>query len=111
MSDMPNGPAPEGDRFRMGARGGVTAQAWQYFWDRLDRHEFQDGTELAREAAERFGIKDTSVISHLRLAVREGWLDTENRWVEVPVMWAGQETMRRRRRTFYRIGARTEVRR
>lgn len=93
----------------MGARGGITAQAWQYFWDRLDRNEFRDGTQLAREAAEHFGLKDTSVISHLRLAAREGWLDTENRWVEVPVLWQGQERMRRRLRTFYRIGQRVDV--
>jgi hypothetical protein len=109
MNDMPNGPAPKGDRFRMGARGGATAKAWQYFWDRLDRSEFRDGTELARAAAEAFHLKDTSVISHLRLAVREGWLDTENRWVQVPVIWNGQQQMRRRIRTFYRVGHRAEI--
>lgn len=90
----------------MGARGGDTARAWQYVWSRLDRQEYRDGTELAREAAAAFSLKPTSVISHLRLAVREGWLETDNRWVEVPVVWAGVESLRRRKRTFYRIGRR-----
>lgn len=106
---MPNGKAPEGDRFRMGARGGATAAAWQHIWNQLDQNEFRDGTELAREAATQFRIQDKSVISHLRLAVREGWLDTENRWVTVPVHWKGKELFRRRMRTFYRIGCRAQV--
>lgn len=107
MSDHPNGAAPAGDKFRMGARGGATSQAWQYIWDRLDRTEFRDGTELAREAADECSIKDTSIISHLRLAVRERWLETCNREVVVPVVRNGQTHHYKRMRTFYRIGRRT----
>jgi hypothetical protein len=102
----PNGAAPEGDRFRMGARGGRTGQAWQYVWDRLDRVEYRDGVELAHEAADHYGLKYTSVASHLRLAVREGYLATENREVTVPVVKHGVEKLGSRVRTFYRIGPR-----
>lgn len=103
---QPNGPAPEGDRFHIGARGGRTGQAWQHVWDHLDRTEYRDGIELAREAAAAFGLKEISVSAHLRLAVREGWLQTENRWVDVTYVKAGKEITGRRLRTFYRIGSR-----
>lgn len=103
---LPNGPAPAGDLFHMGARGGKTGQAWQYVWDRLDSADFRDGTELAREAAAAVGIKDISVLAHLRLAVREQWLETDNRFVPVEVTRHGTTFRANRLRTFYRIGAR-----
>ena len=107
MSDtriLPHGPAPEGDSFRMGARHGKTAEAWQLVWDRLNATEFQDGIELARDAAAEVGIKDISVMAHMRLAVREGYLETENRMVTVEVCKFGHRYPAARRRTFYRIG-------
>lgn len=107
MSDtrlLPNGPAPAGDAFRMGARHGKTAQAWQLVWDRLSETEYLDGIELAQTAAEAVGIKDISVMAHMRLAAREGYLETENRIVTVPVCKFGQRYEAGRKRTFYRIG-------
>ena len=108
MSEItaPNGQAPQGDRFRMGVRGGRTGQAWQYIWDRLDRPTYRDGTELAREAATAFDLKETSILTHLRLALREGYLASENRDVLVPVTKNGVTSDCRRVRTFYRIGHR-----
>lgn len=106
MNDMPNGTAPEGDAFRMGSRGGRTGQAWQHVWNHLSATDYQDGTLLAERAGEACGVKANSVTAHLRLAVREGWLATENRFVDVPVTKGGVTRICKRKRTFYRIGSR-----
>lgn len=80
----PNGTAPAGTRYKLGGKGGKVAQAWQYVWDRLTT-EFQDGKELAAEAAEAHGIAEISVLAHLHRMAAEGIVDHEKRKVIVDV--------------------------
>lgn len=67
-----NGPAPGGEAYRLGAKGGVMALAWQYVWDRLSRTEWRDGVALSLAAGEAFDVKPASVLSHLHRMAREG---------------------------------------
>lgn len=58
------GPNPSGS-FRMGAKGGRMAQAWQYIWDRLSAVDFKPASALAQEAAQAFDLKPVSVTEML----------------------------------------------
>jgi hypothetical protein len=58
----PNGIAPiHVGTYQLGAKGGRMAQAWQHIWDRLGRTDYTDGMELAKSAADEFGLKPSSV--------------------------------------------------
>ena len=103
MKTSPNGTAPSGTRYRMGAKGGVVARAWQYVWDRLSTTEHRDAILLADEAAEKFGIKAASVRAHMYAMVREGVLETALREVTTTVTRYGKSFPAKRMRTFYRI--------
>lgn len=95
--ERPNGPAPGGESYKLGAKGGKMAQAWQYVWDRLSPTEPRDGVTLALEAGEVFDIKPASVLSHLHRMAREGVIDGEQ------IRVAGSRGPRPR--THYRIPA------
>jgi hypothetical protein len=84
VSTHPNGTAPAGTRYKLGGKGGKVAQAWQYVWDRLTT-EWQDGKELAAEAADTFQIAEISVLAHLHRMAAEGLVDHEKRDVIVEV--------------------------
>jgi Mn-dependent DtxR family transcriptional regulator len=100
---MPNGMAPAGDRYKIGAKGGKVGQAWQYVWDRLAIDTYEDGVALAEEAAQAVGIQPVSVISHLHRMAQEGYVEAEVRLVETTVRKFGREYPAKRRRTHYRI--------
>lgn len=87
MKTKPNGIAPSHSRYRMGAKNGVVAQAWQYVWDRLSTEEFRDAVELADEAARIFHIVPESVRAHMYACAREaeGILESEVRPVPTQV--------------------------
>ena len=105
---LPNGKAPAGDKYKIGAKGGKVGQAWQYVWDRLSREDYADGVALAVEAAEKVGIQPVSVISHLHRMAHEGYLDTDVRPVDTKVQKFGKEYVAKRNRTHYRIAERDE---
>lgn len=109
MSEHPNGLAPTGDKFAMGARQGETARAWQRAWDLMSRTEYLDGIELSEQATEGLNVQAVSLHTHLRLAAREGWLETDTRWVDATFVRYGKTHAGRRKRTFYRIGSRARA--
>ena len=104
----PNGQAPAGDKYKIGAKGGKVGQAWQRVWDGLAADEYRDGVALAEEAAAQVGIQAVSVISHLHRMAQEGYLDTEVRPVTTIVRKFGKEYAAKRRRTHYRIATQNE---
>lgn len=85
MKLQANGVAPSLSRYRMGAKNGLVAQAWQYVWDRLDTSEYRDAVALAEEAATVFKILPDSVRAHMYAMAREGILETEVRDVSTEV--------------------------
>lgn len=119
----PNGDAPGRKGYRLGQKGGTTAAAWQYVWDRLSSSEFQDGHVLAELAAQAYEIQPDSVRAQMYVAAREGHLEIESRLVPMtatrhrPISCPVEDQEKglctltdhvrefetRRRRTFYRI--------
>jgi hypothetical protein len=84
----PNGPAPTtapgampGHTFRLGARGGKVAQAWQLIWNQLDHTEYRDVRPMAEKIARELEIKPISVIALVNRMVSEGWLAADYRKV------------------------------
>lgn len=58
----PNGIAPvNAGTYKLGAKGGRMAQAWQFIWDQLNTSDYKGGLELATEAAAKFNLKKVSV--------------------------------------------------
>jgi Mn-dependent DtxR family transcriptional regulator len=107
VSTHPNGAAPAGTRYKLGGKGGKVAQAWQYVWDRLTT-EWQDGKELAAEAADTFQIAEISVLAHLHRMAAEGLVDHEKQDVIVEVTRTSKAGKRstfpaQRTRTHYRL--------
>lgn len=112
METMPNGVAPtraligRGDAsFQLGAKGGRTAQAWQYVWDRLDREQWRYGLDLAEEAAKKFDLKLTSVTELLSRMRSSGVL--EQKMLPIPTTYVryGKKFVAQRKRVHYRIAA------
>lgn len=101
----PNGVAPSSSRYKVGAKGGDVARAWQYIWDRLDRHTFKDGQTLAAEAGRVFHLMPISIMSHLHRMAQEGILETEVKPAQTVVLRGGKEHDATRRRTHFRIAA------
>jgi len=99
----PNGVAPSTSRYRVGAKGGKVALAWQHVWDRLNSTDFKEGVALAQEAARTQDLKTDSVLAHLSRMAQEGILDREVRSVAVEVERKGETFTSHRKRTFYRI--------
>lgn len=106
---MPNGVAPAGDRYKIGAKGGKVAQAWQYVWDRLDAVEYKDAVALADEAAKAAGVMRVSVMSHLHRMAQEGVLDTRTLYGDTTVTKGGKTYAARRKRMHVRLPDRTEA--
>jgi len=105
---LPNGTAPAGDKYKIGAKGGKVGQAWQHVWNELSATEYQDGVALAEQAAKEVGIRPVSVISHLHRMAHEGYLEVEVRQVDTTVRKGGKEYPAKRRRSHYRIAQRDE---
>lgn len=103
MAIRPNGTAPSSARYRVGAKGGDVARAWQYIWDRLDRTEYRDGTALSEEAGRIFHLKPISIQSHLHRMASEGVLETEVRPAATRVTRGGKTHDATRKRTHFRI--------
>lgn len=118
----PNGIAPSTTRYKVGAKGGRVAQAWQHIWDQLDRTTYRDSKVLADEAARRFQIKPISIISHLHRMAAEGILEGKALQVDAvvtrrmlvrnisgavlePRQYQNVQVANRRSRTHYRIAA------
>jgi len=109
---MPNGAAPTGHSYKIGAKGGKVGQAWQMIWDRLDHETYQDARELAEWAGDKTGVKAVSIMSHIHRMAADGILDTRVSYSDVTVHKFGREYPSRRKRTHIRIPAetvRTEV--
>lgn len=81
----PNGDAPSGTRYALGAKGGKVAQAWQHMWDRLSTVQWMDGVNLAADTAELTGLKYSTLAVHLQRMAAEGFLEYEIRLVDVQV--------------------------
>lgn len=108
MTNMPNGVAPTGQQYKIGAKGGKVGLAWQQIWDRLGRENYQDAVELSQETANRVGIKSVSIMSHLHRMAAEGLLDSTVRYSDVMVTKFGKTYPARRKRTWVRIPAEVE---
>lgn len=102
---MPNGQAPAGTKYAIGAKGGKVGQAWQLVWDRLSRDEYADAVELAAEVAESVGIKPISLRSHIHRMVHEGLIESTTRYADTTVTKGGKTYAARRKRTWVRIPA------
>jgi len=105
MTNMPNGVAPTGTRYKIGAKGGKVGQAWQLIWDRLDHERYQDATELANDAAEVTGIKQVSIMSHLHRMAAEGLLDSTVQYADVMVTKNGKTYSATRKRSHVKLPA------
>lgn len=108
----PNGTAPmrslganRGGSFRLGAKGGRGADAWQYIWDRLDRDEWRFGLDLAKEAAEKFNLKPVSVIEMLSRMRASGVIEQKKLPVPTTYHRGGEDIVMQRPRVHYRIAA------
>lgn len=106
--EHPNGIVPSTRKRRVGVRGGVTAQALQWVWDRLSRTEFRDAMALADEAAREFNIKSVSVRSYVYELVAEGHLLRKDVHRPVQVLRHGKRFESRRKFANHRISAHGE---
>lgn len=102
---MPNGAAPTGNDYQLGAKGGKVGRAWQMIWDRLDHDTYVDARDLADWAAEAVGVKSVSVMSHIHRMAAEGLLETQVAYTDVTVHRFGHEYPSRRKRTHIRLPA------
>lgn len=103
MKTLPNGAAPTGNSYKIGAKGGKVAQAWQIIWNQLDHETFQDARVLADAAGKKLGIQTVSIMSHLHRMAAEGHLDSTAKAVDVQVHKAGREFPSRRKRLHIRL--------
>lgn len=107
----PNGAAPttspganRGGTFRMGAKGGRTAQAWQWIWDQLTTTDWTYGDDLAIRAADRYDLGKPTVVELLARMRKAGNL--EQKLIPVPTVYArGKGFTANRPRVHYRIKA------
>lgn len=105
MLSRPNGKAPTRAEFELGAKGGLTAMAWQYVWDRLSSTEWTNAGEIAEEAGKKFHILPQSIRTQMYAAVRDGHLESELRQMDKKAFRNGKEFTTKRKVTFYRIKA------
>jgi hypothetical protein len=102
----PNGDAPtDTGAYKLGAKGGKMAQAWQYVWDRLDRRTWADGMQISREAAEAYGLKPVSISEMLCRMRASGVIEQEMINAPTPYHRKGVDFISNRRRVHYRIAA------
>lgn len=84
-TERPNGPAPAALAGNKGNKGGRVAQAWQYVWDNLDREQWTGGQDIAARAAARYGLKATSVLTHIIRMAGEGHIEVDYKKAPRPV--------------------------
>ena len=102
----PNGVAPvESGNYKLGAKGGRMAGAWQFIWDRLSHTEWKGSLELSRDAAAMFDLKPVSVSEMLCRMRSSGVL--EQAMIEKPTEYVryGKPFTASRRRVHYRIAS------
>lgn len=106
----PNGDAPttspganRGGTFRMGAKGGRTAQAWQWIWDQLSTTDWTYGDTLADRASQQFDLGKLTVVELLARMRKAGHL--EQKMIPVQTFYARGEKgfTAARPRAHYRI--------
>lgn len=103
VATHPNGIAPVPDgRYRFGAKGGISAQAWQTAWDMLKRTAWTNGAELAEKVAEQHGLKTSSVAELLSRMRASGTIERKMIPVETTYQRGGGYTANRPR-VHYRI--------
>lgn len=100
-----NGIAPSVGRYKVGAKGGRVALAFQEVWDSLSRTEFRDAVLLAEKIAPKHRIKPISLMTHMAMIAKEGFLETEVRKIATDVERGGRTFTASRRHTHYRIKA------
>jgi hypothetical protein len=98
-----NGIAPSVGRYKVGAKGGRVALAFQEVWDNLSRTEFRDVVVLAEKIASKHQIKPISLMTHMAMIAKEGFLETQVRQIPTEVERAGRTFTASRRHTHYRI--------
>jgi hypothetical protein len=106
ITTRPNGIAPiDVGAYRIGGKGGRMAQAWQSVWDKLDKHTWHDGMQLANEAAAAHDLKPVSVREFLCRMRAAGVI--EQKMIEAPTVYVrkGVEFTASRPRVHYRIAS------
>jgi hypothetical protein len=94
----PNGTAPlDAGTYKLGAKGGRMASAWQHVWDRLDRTEYRGALELAQAAAQAYDLKSVSVSEMLCRMRAAGVI--EQKMIKAPTTYNRPQT-----RTEYAVG-------
>jgi hypothetical protein len=104
VTTHPNGIAPTASgNYRLGAKGGRMAQAWQYIWDRLSRTDWKGSMELAQDAAEQFNLKPITVSEMLCRMRASGVIEQTRKPVETHYVRKGKPYTSYRPRVHYRI--------
>lgn len=99
----PNGLAPSTSRYRMGSRGGRTAEGLQRVWDRLSPDEFRDAMGIADSISLDMGLSPASIRSYLYALAAEGHLERRPVVFTVQVERKGMTFPARRRGNHFRI--------
>jgi hypothetical protein len=102
----PNGIAPTtSGNYRLGAKGGRMALAWQDIWDELSLTDWKGGLELAREAAAKHHLKTISISEMLCRMRAAGTLEQEMIEAETTYVRYGKSFTANRKRVHYRIAS------
>jgi hypothetical protein len=105
----PNGIAPTASgNYRLGAKGGRMAQAWQHIWNQLSRTEWKGSLELAQDAAREFNLKPITVSEMLCRMRASGVIEQEMIPVKTQYVRKGKPYESLRPRVHYRIAKRTD---
>lgn len=102
----PNGLAPvTSGNYKLGAKGGRMAEAWQHVWDQLSRTDWAGGLELAYDAAAKFDLKPVSVSEMLCRMRASGVI--EQKLITKPTEYVrrGKPFTAKRARVHYRIAS------
>ena len=99
----PNGLAPSTSRYRMGSRGGRTAEGLQRVWDQLSTDDFRDAMGISDQIAAEMGLASTSIRSYLYALAAEGHLERKPVTHTVTVTRKGKTFDAQRHGNHYRI--------
>jgi hypothetical protein len=100
----PNGDAPlDAGTYKLGAKGGRMAQAWQYVWDHLSRTEWTDGMKISHKAADAHDLKPVSISEMLCRMRAAGVIEQEMIPAPTDYNRKGVHFTANRKRVHYRI--------
>lgn len=103
--DQPNGTAPTAvGPYRLGAKGGRMAEAWQDIWNQLSTTAWIGGLELSREMADKYKLKPISVSEMLCRMRAGGALEQTMKAAPTQYTRKGSTFTAQRHRVHYRIG-------